>query len=129
MPLSNGGTVDERTLENHLKWIAQDLGLLLYHTYDSRRSAPGFPDLVIAGPGGVLFRELKTEKGRLTVHQERWGNILAASGADIGVWRPSDLTTGRAAREMAAIAIGKWKRKGNVSCHLPAHREDAVREP
>jgi VRR-NUC domain. len=50
----------------------------------------GFPDLVIAGPGGLLFRELKTEKGRLTPDQQAWQAVLASAGADVAVWRPRD---------------------------------------
>src|SRR5277367_4823433 len=99
--------MSEKELDGHVRRIARDLGLLCYHTYDSRRSAPGFPDLVIAGPGGVLFRELKTEKGQLTRPQVNWGNTLAIGGANIGVWRPGDLASGRVAREMAALR--KWK--------------------
>ena len=61
-----------------------------YHTYDSRRSNPGFPDLVLVGCNGVLYRELKTDRGRLTPMQEWWLNSLLDAGQDAGVWRPSD---------------------------------------
>lgn len=63
------------------------LGLHCYHTHDSRRSVPGFPDLVIAGPGGVLFRELKAAS-RLSRQQSDWITALARAGADVTVWRP-----------------------------------------
>lgn len=52
-----------------------------------RGDGKGFVDLVLAklidGAPRVLLVELKTDKGRLSGHQERW---LAASGAV--VWRP-----------------------------------------
>lgn len=52
----------------------------------------GFPDLVLAHPdrGAVLFRELKSERGRLTFEQHEWGRTLTAAGADYAVWRPAD---------------------------------------
>lgn len=94
----------EKELEQQIKYIADDLRLLRYHTYDSRRSPLGFPDCVFAGPGGVLFRELKTVKGKLTPAQDSWGKILREAGADWDVWRPPDLFSGRVARELAAIS-------------------------
>ena len=72
--------------------IAQTYGYLSYHTYDSRRSAGGFPDLVLVRPPRVLFCELKTEKGRLTDTQKMWLSELSeCPGVEAHVWRPSDL--------------------------------------
>jgi hypothetical protein len=62
----------------------------VYHTHNSRRSEPGFPDLTVVGAHGVLFRELKSERGRVTADQRRWLDALAAAGADVVVWRPCD---------------------------------------
>ena len=70
--------------------LAKQLGWLYYHTHDSRRSEPGFPDLILVRER-VLYRELKTEKGRLTKAQKAWGDKLTAAGADSAVWRPSDM--------------------------------------
>lgn len=67
------------------------MGLEYYHTYDSQRSQPGFPDLVIVGEHGVLFRELKTESGRLTPMQVHWLHVLTLAGQNARLWRPSDL--------------------------------------
>jgi hypothetical protein len=47
----------------------------------------GFPDLVLARDGVVLFRELKSATGRLTPDQKIWGKHLADAW---GVWRPTD---------------------------------------
>jgi hypothetical protein len=49
----------------------------------------GFPDLVLVRDL-VLYRELKSEKGRVRPDQQRWHEALATAGADIAVWRPSD---------------------------------------
>lgn len=64
--------------------LAELYGWLVYHTHDSRRSAPGFPDLALAKGGRVILAELKAERGRLSATQERW---VREAGAV--VWRPS----------------------------------------
>lgn len=69
---------------------ARSHGWRVYHTYDSRRSEPGFPDLVLVRRE-VLYRELKSEKGRLTAAQKAWGESLTKAGANYAVWRPSML--------------------------------------
>lgn len=82
--------------------VCRALRLSCYHTHNSRRSEPGFPDLVIAGPGGILFRELKTATGHITPEQDRWLALLAVSG-DAGVWRPADLYNGTIGRQLQAL--------------------------
>lgn len=77
-------------------------GVLCYHTFDSRRSERGFPDCVIVGSRGVLWRELKTERGRLTADQRTWLDRLTEAGGDVGVWRPSDWP-GRILAELAGV--------------------------
>lgn len=46
---------------------------------------PGFPDLVLARNGEVLFVELKSEKGKLSPEQRDW---LAHTNGRL--WRPAD---------------------------------------
>lgn len=70
---------------------AELLGWTGYHTYDSRRSAHGFPDLVLVHPvHGVVWMELKSEKGRTTADQDRWIALLQEAGERAGVFRPSE---------------------------------------
>ena len=83
--------------------FCQLFGIAYYHTYDSRRSAKGWPDLVIVGKRGFITRELKTATGRLTADQQRWGLMLRAVGVSWDVWRPEDLHNGRIQRELEAI--------------------------
>lgn len=103
--------MSEATLERHVQKILRDLSdlapvgdVLGYHTHFSKASTAGFPDWVFAGPGGVLFRELKTARGRLSLAQVVWRRTLRKAGADVDVWRPEDLLSGRVARELAALA-------------------------
>ena len=70
--------------------LARLCGWKVYHTYDSRRSAPGFPDLVLARQNVLLFWELKVSKGRATPAQREWLDALKATGANVDVLYPED---------------------------------------
>lgn len=63
----------------------------------------GWPDLVLVGPAGVLFRELKSRSGLPTAEQEVWLGALADAGQNADVWRPADLRSGRILAELRAI--------------------------
>lgn len=93
----------EKALLEQVRRAAAVLGLACYHTHDSRRSEPGFPDVVLVGRRGVLWRELKTERGRLTAPQQVWLDRLATTGQDARVWRPSDLISGAVVDEMKGV--------------------------
>lgn len=67
----------------------------------------GFPDLVIVGPGGVLYRELKSGTGKPSPEQVAWLSGLTGAGADAGTWRPIDLTGGTIKRELQALRARK----------------------
>lgn len=67
----------------------------------------GFPDLVLVGPGGILYRELKTAVGRLRSDQLVWLRELKRAGADAGLWRPVDLQNGTIERELRVIRSAK----------------------
>ena len=64
----------------------------------------GYPDLTAVGPGGVIWRELKTERGRLSPEQCLWIERLTEAGADVAVWRPKDLASGLVAATLARLA-------------------------
>ena len=80
----------EKAFQAEVVDIAKRLGWRVYHTYNSRRCEPGFPDLVLVRDR-VLFRELKTEKGKMRSAQEEWGQSFKTAEADWKVWRPSDM--------------------------------------
>ena len=100
---AQSSAMTERDLLEQCRAAAKTLGLLCYHTHDSRRSEPGFPDLVIVGRGGVLIRELKRQRGKVTVAQTVWLDALEHAGADAGVWRPADLLDGTILSQMRAV--------------------------
>lgn len=102
----------EKQLDTEIRELAGRLRLRYFRFDDKRRIGRGWPDLVLIGPRGVLFRELKT-RGQytpvardddLSADQRAVGRDLAAAGMDWAVWRPADLRDGRVGRELAAIA-------------------------
>jgi hypothetical protein len=121
--------IAEDALQEQVLHIAELYGWLAYHTHDSRRSQPGFPDLVLIRSPELIFAELKSERGRVRPDQAKWlahltgltvevENVLAHLTAvggnsslaiDSYVWRPSDfddivarLSRSRARRKAAA---------------------------
>ena len=82
----------EEELQQKVINLAELTGHLVYHTYDSRKSQKGFPDLVIVKPemARPIFAELKSEKGQLRPDQATWKLVLEAmKGVDYRLWRPS----------------------------------------
>ncbi len=71
--------------------VAQTLGWLTYHTFNSQRSTAGFPDLVLVRPPRVIFAELKRQNGRVTIPQHLWFHDLdECPGVEVYIWKPSD---------------------------------------
>lgn len=93
----------EQQLQGAVADMCRIYGIAWYHTYNSRRSVPGWPDLALCGAHGFMTRELKTETGRTTPDQERWGWMLRQAGVNWDVWRPADLWSGRIQKELLAI--------------------------
>jgi hypothetical protein len=83
-----GTPMTERELQDAVVELAGYLGFLTFHPYDSRRSAPGWPDLVIVGHGRCIVAELKRERGRVSAMQQQWLDELALAGVATYVWRP-----------------------------------------
>lgn len=54
----------------------------------------GFPDLVLAREGRVLFAELKAERGHLSPEQIDWAVALQGTAVRHYVWRPADWLDG-----------------------------------
>lgn len=94
----------EAPLQRYVRAECRQRDLLHYHTARSDRSEPGFPDSVIVGPRGVLFRELKSDTGRPSAEQTTWLRQLQAAGADADVWTPQDKRSGRILNELNWVA-------------------------
>jgi hypothetical protein len=102
----------ESSVEAHVRSLAQWYRLdVAYHPHDSRRSAAGWPDWVLIGPHGALFRELKGSTGRTTAEQTRTLAAMVAAGLDADVWTPEDVRSGRIEAEIRAISRRRGARK------------------
>jgi hypothetical protein len=103
----------ERQLQQSVSDLCKWHKLYHYHTRDSRGSAAGFPDLVIAGRW-VLYVELKTERGKLTIDQAAWRDALIRAGADWRLWRPADWHSGEIREVLAGLALPPRTVRGQV---------------
>ena len=72
--------------------LATTHGWKVYHPFDSRKSAPGYPDLTMARSGEpVLFAELKIGSEKPTLEQEHWLTTLRhALHTEVYLWYPAD---------------------------------------
>jgi hypothetical protein len=93
--------------------LATLYGWLPGHHHDSRRQvrpgvfvgdklAAGIPDLILVRERAI-WAELKTAKGKLRPEQVTWLDALAKAGAEIYLWRPSDL------EEIQRILSRRWR--------------------
>lgn len=98
------GQVTEDTFKDNVIQIAQLYGWMVAHFRPARtdkgwRTAmqgdKGYPDLTLAKNGYVLFVELKSETGKLSPEQGKWGTAIRGEGEGSHhryfVWRPRDM--------------------------------------
>lgn len=89
----------EKDFQARVVHLAQLKGYrLIYHTWNSERSAKGYPDLTLVRlarngrPARLVFLELKRAGGRATAEQLAWIAALAqVPGVDAMVAWPEDL--------------------------------------
>lgn len=95
--------MSEAELEEHVRQYCRDLGVIRFHVHDSRGMTPGFPDDVLIGRRGLLWRELKSQGGQLSPEQHNVRQALKSAGQDWALWRPADLVSGEILRQLMAI--------------------------
>ena len=105
----------EAELEEQIRGACKTLGILRFHVRFSLGTTAGLPDDILIGPKGILWRECKTAKGKVTAAQQGAGKALTAAGQDWAVWRPADWLSGRIVRELTAISgFGEWVNPASV---------------
>lgn len=82
--------VGEKAFQAAVVQLARLCRWRVYYDTEPLGSPPGWPDLVLCRDGVLIFRELKTDTGRLSPEQRRWISDLAECGMDVAVWRPAD---------------------------------------
>jgi hypothetical protein len=92
----------ERELQNLVGALCKTLGLPMFHVLHPTGMEPGWPDCVVVGTR-ILYRELKTQTGRVSPEQKRVGQALKDAGADFAIWRPGDWLDGRIERELRLL--------------------------
>lgn len=88
-------SLSERDLQRQIVNTAKMLGWMVYHTYDSRKSEPGFPDLIMVRGTICIAAEIKAQKGQVTQAQQNWLDALSLTGVNVYVWRPDDWYSGK----------------------------------
>ncbi|MFC3299621.1 VRR-NUC domain-containing protein [Arthrobacter agilis] len=96
----------EQQLQDKVVQLAEELGWMTFHVYDSRRSNPGWPDLVLVHPvcRRLIIWELKSKNGRATPAQLTWLTALRNLGLNVGIKKPEDWASESIQRELAARA-------------------------
>lgn len=90
--------ITEEQLMASIIAIAKALKYRVYHTFDSRRSTAGYPDICCVrngpepGDTRLIYIETKSSRGRVTPEQREWLHALSqVQGVEVYVFRPEDL--------------------------------------
>ena len=88
------------------RWIStcERLGFCWFHIYNGLICQFGLPDLIIAGPCGVWFVELKSVGATLSRAQDRWRRMLLRAGANYAVHTPTQWLSGESESLLHSIA-------------------------
>lgn len=98
----------EKQIQSAIVDIARLLGWRVYHTFDSRKSEAGFPDLVLVRDR-VIYAEVKRSGQKPRPSQVDWLNALSRAGAEVYLWTEDDYD------EVAAILSRRVPRPETVS--------------
>lgn len=86
------GRETEAEFQQRITDLARACGWTCFHVLGAgaRGMTPGWPDLVLIRPPRLIFAELKTAKGTLSLAQKSTLDGLERCAMDVRVWRPSD---------------------------------------
>jgi len=77
-----------------------------YGNYYKTDGLPGMPDLLFISQfgHGMFWAELKAQGGRLTESQRARIDQMRVNGAEVHIWKPSDMQT-------IADRLGAWRKR------------------
>lgn len=116
--------VEDSTL-GQIRQVAEAIGYLTFHVYDSRRCPAGFPDLWILGFGKLVVLEIKAGKNTTTEAQDKWLTELRAAGVDARVYHVTEWR-GRNLVDELTTAAKRWRNTG-ANRTKPDLNIDAIR--
>ena len=82
--------ISEKQFQAEVQAFARRHGWRCHHHTISKRSQPGWFDLVLVRGKRVIFAELKTSVGKLSEAQQEWFEAFKEAGQEVYIWRPSD---------------------------------------
>ena len=97
----------EAVLDDFREAVREYPHLVWHHCLHSTRceGSPGLADLIIIGPGGILFRECKPHRGaHPSAAQTAWKYAVLGAGGDWALWMPEDVTSGQMGEDLRRVA-------------------------
>lgn len=94
----------EDELEHNVRDACKKLNVIRVHQFNSIGTQAGWPDDALVGPRGAIFRELKSQKGRVRPGQAKMLAAMDVAGLNVAIWRPMDWLDGTILTEIEAIA-------------------------
>lgn len=85
------GVQSEAAFQRAVEDLLDLYGWRWHHEVDSRKSKPGFPDLIACRRDRALAIELKSARGVVSADQRAWIAALQGSGVETHIWRPKDM--------------------------------------
>lgn len=82
----------EKHFQEQVRWLAKLAGWdHIYHTWDSRKSPAGFPDIILVRDGRMIVAELKREGEQPSPEQYFWLlEFTKVPGVEVYLWDPTD---------------------------------------
>ena len=97
----------EAVLDDFREAVREYPHLVWHHCLHSTRceGTPGLADLIIIGPGGIIFRECKPHPGaHPSAAQVAWKYAILGAGGDWALWTPQSVTDGTVAEDLRRVA-------------------------
>ena len=82
--------ISEKEFMSAVIELAKKNGWKVYHTFNSRKSEAGYPDLTLVRGNRLMFMELKREGETPDAAQISWLEALGETRAEVYWFQPSD---------------------------------------